>query len=82
MGRLYAAESLNDAPLPDQLVHVAANGHLRDGQQSCQVLIDTGPDRIKVLDNRVLAFGGVHRLTDGDGYHQNSGAGCCVSTWR
>lgn len=56
VGRLYAAERLDDAPPLDQLVHVAANGHLGDGQQSRQVLIDTGPHRIKVLDDRVLAF--------------------------
>ena len=54
--RLNAAEGLDDATLPDQLIDVAADGHLGHGQPSCQVLVQAGPDRIKVLDDRILAF--------------------------
>ena len=54
--RLYAAEGLDDTTLPDQLVYVAADGHLGHGQPSRQVLVQAGPDRIEVFDDRVLAF--------------------------
>ena len=62
MSRLHAAKGLDDFTPPDQLVDVAADRHLGDGQQSRQVLVQAGPDRIQVLDDCSLAFYGVHGL--------------------
>ena len=61
VGRLHAAQRLDQAAAADQFVDVPTNRHLRHAETAGQLLVGARPHRVEVIDNRQVSFALVHR---------------------